>query len=476
MKIIEIGANDFRKGLTFDDNIENVGLSPKSKGHNYFRGKGAIMYPQPSTTTVEISGGTLTSSLVASAQNPDTTNDNEAFFVDASGKFWNYAPTTLTYKTADPVTDYGHSYSAGQCHMKVFQNKIFVTGDTDMAMLPLDMSTIDKRWLKITMGYSAGLNSNYLHPIEIIEDSLYIADVNKIHMVTYVGSEFVLTSDWMTLPDGYAVTTLCKHQDGIHMIAYCNDVFMKYDGYERRGKARAFVIDTITGEFIQEVDIKEEVDHSLNINGVNFVFYRNNFGHFDGYGLKNIRKFKNTNRMYKNLVTDINNCVVMVESESSKPSLLCFGDVNGEGNIFFSPFYQATASSVSLITAVRPDTILIAMSSSGIYEMKKVCFSDTTNVGSSMRSSRKTLSENSFVRKVEIFTETLVSNSGIDVNILDDNENDTKVGSLSYSADGAITYKRIDCNVRIKDFIFKIDWTGTSAVGFKKALIYVEPE
>jgi len=81
------------------------------------------------------------------------------------------------------------------------------------------------------------------------------------------------------------------------------------------------------------------------------------------------------------------------------------------------------------------------------------------------------------VRRVDLFTETLASGALLTCLIRQlPSGSFSTVGTLDYSADGAISYKRLDCNILLSDLQLAINFGGSALVGLKKALVYVESE
>jgi hypothetical protein len=475
MQTIEVGPSDFINGVLFDDNLEGAGISPLYKGHNYFKGKGSVMYPQPTPTTVTLSGGTLSSAIVAGCLDP-TYLGSDGFLVDGNGKFWMLNSTTMTYKNQDDTV--GAQYNFGNVDIKSFGGYVFCTNNYDIVQLTTALGGIDKTWWTVTMGKS-GLISSFRHPMEIVEDSLYVADQYKIHMITYTPSLSAQYA-WMELPDSFNITAMCKHSNGVYLLAFASET-ANYS-HTKKARSKIFVIDTNSGEFIQEIDVDDQTEGAINVGGIVYVTYGDNFGYFTGNGYKLLRKLSapggSVVTLYSQKLASLGNTILLPESETTTASILAYGDINGGGNIFFYPYSRDDSSlrEIKNILTIKPNAFLFCQHSGTAYEVKIMDLTATTSAGATMATHKRPLTDRYFVRRIDLFTDNLVSGSGITLYIKNTERVNVEVGSYLYSVDGAGEFKRFDCNIRINELQLKTVWSSGNAVGFKKAIIYVEPE
>jgi hypothetical protein len=280
----------------------------------------------------------------------------------------------------------------------------------------------------------------------------------------------------MTLPNNINITAMIKHPNGIYLMVFACEV-VNYS-HTQKAKAKIFVVDTISGEFLQEIDIADQTEGVVNLDGTIFTFYGDNFGYFNGAGTKLIRKYGYYLRPnYSHRVTTLGNVLFFTDFENGHQSILAYGDVNGKGNIFHYPFYRLgdTNRTIYNILAIGQSSILINYYLSG-FKLVRLDFSASTNGGKKILSHKRTMDANSWIRRVDLYTEALVSDSGMTVSFLDNSESAVQAGTITYASEGAVKYKRIDCNIKTNDLQMILEWTGANAVGFKKALIYVESE
>lgn len=471
MQVIEIGAQEIMAGTLFNDNLEGAGLSPTYKGHNFFRAGGAVMYPQPVPTLSTVSGTTLSADIVASIVNPAYLGD-DAIMLDADGKFYFWDGDVLTFKQQDTT----NSFANGNTDIKFFSNNIFATSQNNITQVSLNMTSIDPTWWTVTKG-KGNLNNSYRHPMEIVEDSLYIADDYKIHMIDI---SLNATENWLQLPSVYNITALCKHPNGVYLLAFCAET-ANYS-HTQKSKGKIFVIDVTAGEFVQEIDVDDQTEGAINVGGIIYVTYGKNLGYFTGSGYKLLRKLNlPTNKMvYTQNLSSIGNVLLVPEFANGRKSILAYGDVNGKGNIFFYPFdfYEANSSTgIANILNVYPNSLLVCYVTASGRKLYRINFEDTTNNGNALLTHKRTLQAGYWVRRVDLYVEAPSADATLNAFIFEDYSGQTvKAGAIDYGTDGAISFKRMDCNIRIKDLQLLLNWGSTYGIGFKKALIYVEPE
>lgn len=458
MNILTIDKKEFQKGITFDDEDESGGISPNSYGLNYFLSKGFTLIPQPSLTTIS---NDLSNYIVNGCIDPSFLGD-DCFLIGADGKFYILDGTTLTLKQ----TDSGRTYTYGTTKILTFKGEIFCTSNNDIAKLPSDMTSIIANWWTVTRGHSA-LDANYRHPMEVVEDTLFIGDKYKIH--TWNGTGSVEAA--MSLPTSFNITELIKSSDGRHLIAFASET-ANYS-HSKKSKAKIFIIDTVTLEFIREVPVADQTEATVNIGGTTFVIYGKSFGYFTGAGYKLIRRLETADTIYGPRVTKIDNSILIVEDNK----VLVFGDVNGKGNIFF---YIAKSeypyNNIKHILAIGNSGIddnkllLNYMDSSSHWKLKILDLNDRGSYGIGVLT-KKYRKGKVWIRRVEVETETLASGDSLGISIVNADETYNSIGTFGYALNGAVQTGRIDCN-QLVDFIqLRLVWSNFA---IKKIDIYYE--
>src|SRR5690606_34648161 len=172
METIVIDANNFILGASKDLYTPNAGYSPQTKGVNPLKTQGVLYWQPPFNDIANLEGN-----VVASIPDPNFGSGNDAYILDNEGKFYTLNGTTLTKRQTDAT----YSYVAGTSDFIVYAGGYYATSATNIALLTgADLATIDNDWWTATRGHGS-LDQNYRHPMEVVEDTLYIADKNLIH-------------------------------------------------------------------------------------------------------------------------------------------------------------------------------------------------------------------------------------------------------------------------------------------------------
>lgn len=458
MNILTLDKNEFQKGITLDNEDEAGGISPISYGLNYFLSKGFTLIPQPSYIATSADP---TEHIVDGCIDPSFLGD-EAFLIDNDGKFYLLSSTTLTLKQTDSVKE----YSYGTTRILTFKGEIFCTSKNDITKLAIDLSTIDATWWTTTLGKTA-LNQYYRHPIEIVEDTMYIADNNMIH--TWDGTTGIYNA--MTLPPEFNITELRIDNDGRYLLAFASGT-VNYS-HNKKSKAKIFIIDTVTLEFVREVVVADQTESAINVGGTIYVIYGKSFGYFTGTGYKLLRTLDITSPIYSARLTKIDNTIVMAE----KDKILAYGNVSGKGNIFFYPGRSETPYNTinSLLaighTGMDDNKLLINYEDGSINNKVKILDFDSRGGYGISVLTKKYRKGKVWIRRIEVETETLESGDTLGVSIVNADGTYTAIGSITYSTHGAIQNARIDCNQLVEFIQLRLIWFRFA---IKKLTIYYE--
>lgn len=454
MEILTIDKKEFQKGITIDDEDDAGGMSPESYGLNYFLSKGLTLIPQPNAVSTSID---LTGDIIDSCVDPAYLGD-DCFIVASDGKYYILDGTTLTLKQ----TDSAKTYTYGTSRIITFQGDIYCTSTNDITKLNYSMSTIDATWWSSTLGKTL-LNVNYRHPMEIVEDTLYIADKNMIH--TWDGTTGVYNA--MSLPSFYNITELRISNDGRHLLVFTSET-ANYS-HQKKTNAKLFIIDTVTLEFIREINIDDQVETAINVKGTTYVIYGNSFGYLSDNGLKLIRKISVAEPVYSSRVTANENSIIIAEDDK----VLVFGDVNGKGNIFFyatrSEYPYTKIYNLLAIGNSGVDDNKIMISYVDIYSNNKVKILDFDSRGSTSIAikTKKYFKGRVWIRRIDIETETLTLDKEVTISMVNSDGSYTSIGKYSYALNGAAQTARFDCN-QLVDFIqLRLIWSNISIKKFK---------
>lgn len=439
LQTLVIDANNLIQGASLNDYTSNAGYSPRTKGINPLKVPG-ILYPQPPFTNIE----NLEGNIVASIADPNYLG-NDAYILDDEGKYYTLSGTTLTKRQTDAT----YSYIKGSSDLIFFNGNVFATSATNVALLTgSNLSTLDEDWWTATRGHGS-LQVNYRHPMEVVEDTLYIADQNMLH--TWDGTTSVPSA--LVLPNIWNITCLKKHPNGRDLIAFCAET-ANYSN-QKGTRAVAFIINTVTLEFTQEIIIGQQVEGARVVAGIMYVTYGQNLGYFTESGIVFLRKLNVTlfggNLGYKHHLADMDGHLLVIEDTA----VLAFGDL-GAGKVFWYPTLnntiQGTGQNLDSILYIGSGCIIFGtQTSGGVEKLFKQDFTSVTNNSNSgncleFYTNLMSFPSKVWIRRVEIYHTPLISGHNLYVRLEDDNSNQTVIGYAEYATVGSQTMTRVDCN------------------------------
>lgn len=462
MKTLIIDNKNWQLGTSTDDESDFAGvagLSPDRKGQNYFRSKGDSLAGQPSL--VVMTGSSFQGPVIAGLVDPTTTS-RDAIIVATNGKFYSTSGSVITLFAEDST--HNTEYRKGKTDLKYYKGSFYATREQDIIKIESNLVTIDFVWWHTTKGKTA-LSPNGPHPIEIVEDTMYIADIEKIH--TWDGTTAVEAQ--FSLPTGYTITALKVHTDGRYLKVFATDTFNYW--HTDKVTSKMFLLDTVSLEWTNSYDIDEQVEGAINWGGTCFCTYGDNFGYFDGSGLKLIRKIALSGDsevpLYSPMLSIFSGAIMF----PSNYFLNAYGDVSGKGSIFFFPFTLVSSSFSHFILPISNTLCLISYSDqAGVYRLGQLDFSLSPEMDA--QTTKIDLGGPVWVRKVTLFMDQMPLNSYLSIYNRQDDGSAAEVGYITRSEDGAITQKRMDCNI-LADFIQPFI-TGGAAPLIKKIHIQYE--
>lgn len=354
MATLTINAKNFLLGESSSDYASDRGFSPDSYGLNLTKERGVLAFIESGN---ERGGGgtTLTGNIIASA-NDANFSGNDKYFLDDEGAFYTYSGTTLTKRQTG-----GGTFTLGTSDLIQFKLTTFATStDAIYELTGSDLSSIQNWW--------SGLNSNVRHPMEIVEDELFIADQNVVYFWngTSSGTAF-------TLPTQSRITSLRKHPDGRTLLAFTN----KTDDFSHTQHQNAYVYycDPNLRDWTREVAIEAQVEGTHVNGGVVYVTYGKNFGYFDGNGLIPLKRLKTSGTTYSHNIASFEDTVVFRDGLNA----IAYGDL-GAGNVFWNIFRNtADSNNLNCISYLGDNKMLFAHAGSGstgrLYEI------DYDNIG-----------------------------------------------------------------------------------------------
>lgn len=455
--LLTIDFKNYVLGESSTARLADKGFSPQSYGLNLIKEKGTLYFQEIDTDR----STNLEGEIVCFANDPDFLG-NDAYILDDEGKFYTLSGSTLTKRQ----TDSSNTYQVGTSDMLKYKGSVFATSQDDIAKLDGgNLTSIDDDWWSVTRGHG-GTQLAYRHPLEVVEDTMYIGDKNLIH--TWDGTTSVASA--MTLPDGVNIVTLRRHPDGRNLIAFCG-VTANY-GHGRNGGGIIYIIDTVNLEFIREIPIEAQVEGSRNVGGVIYVTYGDKLGYFNGDGLTWLRDLTAGSTTYSHQMTNAEDILIVRDNTD----VLAFGDL-GAGKVWWR-MWRANTGSYSSFTAIGykgNNTILIGYtdSTSAVEKLKEIAIRNAGIIGA-FYSNNELAGQNIAIRRVEIdHTETPAS--GINAFLLQLKD---RVGNNLYSDTVSYTnnpqsQSRIDLDA-FCDMLQVVITPSNGAMGFRQIRVYGE--
>lgn len=331
MAILEINKNNFLSGESSADFASDKGFSPDSRGLNLINKRGSLALNAVAT---DRGGAVLTGNIIASANDANFLG-NDKYFIDDEGAFYTLNGTTFTKRQTASGT-----FTLGTSDLIQFKLVTYATSNGAVyEMTGSNLATLQNWW--------DGLNTNVRHPMEIVEDELFIADQNIIYFWngTSSGTAF-------TLPTQSRVTTLRKHPDGRTLLAFTS----KTDDFShtQNQNASVYYCDPNLRDWTREVKLESQVEGSHVNGGVVYVTYGKNFGFFDGNGLQPLKRLNTSGTTYSHNIISFEDIVMFRDGLHVR----AFGDL-GAGNIFWSAFYNETNTNNINCLSYKGDNVLL---------------------------------------------------------------------------------------------------------------------
>lgn len=446
MKII-IDPTKIIQGECQSDWISDKGFSPDSYGLNLTKKRGLLYFAEAVT---DRGGATLTASIIAATYDKNILG-NDGYFLDGGGSFYTLDGATFT-KRQTAVAD---TFSIGTSEMIQFQGNLYATSAQRIVQLTgSDLTSIDSSWW-------TALQNSYRHPMERVEDTLYIGDLNNIH--TWNGT--TSTAAAIVLPTDVNITSLRKHPDGKTLLAFCG-LTANYSHTKGLG-GRIYYIDTNTKSWTREVDLEVQVEGSRVIGGTIFISFGNNIGYFDGNGVKFLKKLKieSSNTIYSHSMIAYENFLVVRDSYEA----LAFGNL-GAGNVWWRIFKAATAD-LSCLLYKGANIMLFAKSNNKLEEVNY----DNSGINGIFVSNRYLFHQKVRIKRIEIIHDA-ADNAGTTRFIVyyRDTEDTTSIILDANYVNQTTTKTEFFVDIDTDIFQFQISPQNDN-IGFKLIRIHYEP-
>lgn len=471
METIIIDDKNFIAGMSSNRFTADGGYSPDSGGVNLIIEPGTLQ-PQPSKTSLHST--VLADRPVAMLENRlnNTVTDTETIVVGHLGHIYLLSGSTLTDKNPSPSVQYPWVVS----DIEEIGGSVFITSSTDITRVTTaSLGTIDEAWWVTTKGQTS-LAGGTPHIITKVEGDGYISDGPRIHKIN---SSLGVTYAWMTLP--YFITAMVKHPDGRHLIAFTSDGENSYG--IKNTKSSAFIIDTVTAQFIAEKPLAYVVQGAREHEGVIYVGYGANLGYFNGDSISFLRKLgitissaSNQYLILKHHLASMGNQLLVAEGTK----VLAFGNIGSNPTKVF--WYctnndQADSNELWALYATAQDQLIYGTDSdASARRLYKVDFANAEGDTNKWWSNVYTFPKKAWIRRVDIETQALPSGcSFVAYYRTDPDGSATELAWISQSVLGSVTESRTDVNIYAERFQLGLRIAGAVVPKIRKVIIYWEP-
>lgn len=387
MEVYTIGSKDFIRGESSSENVADGGFSPKSYNLNLTRIRGVLDFA-PGLT--DRGGGTLTDVPIASAYDK-TLSGNDAYFLDVGGGFYTLASDNTFTKRQTITAD---TFILGTSEILQYSPAV----GTSFLMATSQTRVIRFTGSNLTSAapdtdFWTGLTTAVRHPHEIVEGKWYLGDGNLIHV--YDGT--TTTASWVVLPPDVNITSLRKHPDGQHLLAFCG-LGLNYS-HTRNTPGRVYIVDLVARNWIREIDTDAQVEGSRLVGGIVYVTYGKNFGYFNGNGLSLLKRLATSITTYSHNIGNMEDIVVVRDGQHVR----AYGDL-GAGKVWWrcAKTSADTDGDINNLIYRGDNRLLICYQDSGGSDyIKELDYDDTSSTGIFYHN-RVPFATESIVRRIEV--------------------------------------------------------------------------
>lgn len=324
--VLEIGAADFLAGMTSGRNTSDGGFTTDTDKLNILTVPGVLYQP---SAMIDRTTNLINGNVVASCGDAVISSiGNDKNFVTDTGYFYTYQSTTLTQRQTGAKT-----YQTEDTDIIQFRTDTFITSTTNIARLvQSNLSQPDgnwESWWTITKGKSA-LTSGFRHPMVVFENSLWIADGNKLHK--WDGT--TATEAFLTLSTEQAIISLGVDPSSGKMLISINESFNASD--TKSSISKVLVYNGYSNKPDKAVIVDDMVTSIYPLGGTVFMCYGQSLGYWNGIGITFLRRFKYVDLIYNNLVykqriTSIGQTLYIADGVG----ILAYGEVTPGKKIFY---------------------------------------------------------------------------------------------------------------------------------------------
>ena len=377
MAVLELKAQNFIAGESSADFVSDRGFSPSSHGLNLTKKRGVLHFID---STTEIGSGTLVDDVIAGTYDL-TYLGVDLHLLDASGNLYTLDGTTLTKKQTSAST-----FAEGTSDILQFNGYTYFTSQDSLhASAGSGLTDCERIW-------GVSFNGNYRHPIERVEDEIFVANGNVIYYLNNAGT----TGTAFTLPTSQAVTSLRRHPDGRTLLAFTGDNLSNYS-HTKGGGGKVYYCNPTTRDWEREVPVEAQVEGSRVVGGVIYTTYGQNFGYFDGSGLQPLKRLDTSTTTYSHAINNQEDNLLVRDGRFG----LILGDL-GAGNVWWRNFRNITANNLTTLFYQGDNKIIFCTADSKIFQIDY----DNIGVNGDFYTNRYSFGTEVIVNRIEILHDT----------------------------------------------------------------------
>lgn len=493
----EIGPNDFLKGMTSSDDLNDGGFSNQSVNINLLGSKGNV-YPCALPTNLNPNSDTL--NIIMSCDDPRISGRVTKLFVCTDQSFGN--PTNFstwdgsTLSTAQ--TDSTNYYSAGpNCDFIPFYDVsagkvVFLATTNNNGHLGTDnvvywdgtatagATHFNATWWTGTVNKSSGGHPNGLtvgvpHPMIVFNKIVYIANgnllaqydgTNALDAVLTLSKEQTITALSIDPASGLMLVSVTTGANASSTLPTSSYIGL-YDGFNPT-------------QFRKIIRVEEQVNCFRLLGGDVITFYGTQMGKFTGNGVKYLRTLNVSlaarELPYKHHVTVINNTLYVIEGTN----VLAYGEIIGGTEKIF--YYPSTGSGfkLNMITSLGSGLLgysyLNGSNVGFLYNVDLITKGTSSQVSANFYSNNYYMPRPVFVRAVDIQLDRALSSGSHFINLITDKNttyNPTGGGFMSSTSSSGGTQRFSFTNVKTSIVQLFDQMSGVNA-GFKRAIVYYD--
>lgn len=443
MGVIEINHKDFLAGEAQWDYLDG-GFSPDSNSLNLFLKPGVLNF---GLSQNDRGGATLVGNIIASAYDKNFAG-NDSYHVDDQGNFYTLSAATLT-KRQTVVAD---TFSLGTSDMIQFRGNTYATGAGRITQLTAsNLTGVDSSWW-------TGLTTNVRHPMEVLEDKLYIGDLN-----TVLFFDGTTSGTAVTLPPDCNITSLRRHPDGRHLIAFTG--LTQNASHTSGNPGKVYIINKETLQWEREILTDNQIEGSRNVGGIIYCTFGKKLGYFTGSGVKFLKQLKTSGTTYSQSIGNFEDFLIIRDGTNA----LAFGDL-GNGKKSWHNFFQG--ATINNLFYKGNGAILIGTASATLIELDFA----TAGVSGAFFTRRYLFPSEVKIRRI-VFTHDAKPQGSIKqftVSSRDADDLVTTIRAISYGTEGTPSRTRID-GIDLTTDLFQMKVAPSSGLlGIKLIRIYYD--